>query len=112
MAERVLLAVTSVRFSAQADLDLEDIYDYLCRIPERHAARIIGKLDQTAVSIGENPFIGTGESDLTRELGREVRSPLSGNYRIFYFVSRPVPEIFAIFHTSRDLRETLANRAQ
>jgi plasmid stabilization system protein ParE len=75
----------------------------------RHASSAI---DRTAISIGENPFLGSADSGLTRELGREVRSRLCGNYRIFYFVSRPIPEIFAILHTSRDLRETLANRAQ
>jgi plasmid stabilization system protein ParE len=94
MADGALLAASSVRFSTQADLDLDEIYDYLSRIPERHAARIIGDIDRTALSIGENPFIGSAESVLTRELGREVRSRPCGSYRIFYFVSRH----------SRDLR--------
>jgi len=104
--------MSSVTLSLQAKLDLEEIRIFWSRTSAKQRSLILRELRKTIQGIGAYPLIGVGQSELTRIYGEEVRSRLSGNYRIFYFVSRRVPEIFAILHTSRDLRETLANRAQ
>jgi plasmid stabilization system protein ParE len=102
----------TVTLSLQAKLDIEEIRIFWRRTSAIQRSRTAAELRKIIQNIGANPYIGSGQSELTRIYGEEVRSRLCGNYRIFYFVSRPIPEIFAILHTSRDLRETLANRAQ
>jgi plasmid stabilization system protein ParE len=98
--------------SLQAKLDLQEIRIHWSRTSAAQRSQTSRELRRAIQSIGAYPLIGARQSELTRIYGEEVRSRLCGNYRIFYFVSRPIPEIFAILHVSRDLRETLANRAQ
>lgn len=82
--------------------DLDDIRIYLQEIPLLHALRVVQQLQVTLHSIGVQPMLGVAQSELTRLLGQEVRSRLTGSYRLFYRLGSDAPEIFAILHTARD----------
>ncbi len=95
-----------------ATYDLEDLITYLGRLPPRPATRLGEAVRQTLERIGENPFHGTAQSELTRMMGFEVRSRLVASYRILYRVGPSVPEILAIVHSARDMRSIMAKRVQ
>ena len=96
--------------SGEADLDLGEIRLHLNTIPSGPADNILADIASTLLRVAENPYLGQTHSDLTRFAGEEVRSRLCGNYRIYYRLGQPVPEVFAIRHIARNNRAVLANR--
>ena len=98
--------------SGDAQRDLDEIREYHEEIPREHAERVLKSLEDMLQSIGEQPYLGTSQSALTRLLGEEVRSRLAHPYRIFYRVGKNTPEIFAILHGARDQPSILDRRFQ
>jgi plasmid stabilization system protein ParE len=66
--------VSRFLLSADAELDLEDLDRYLERLPAKPALAIAAEIYFMLNSIGDNPYMGIGHSELTRAFGEEIRS--------------------------------------
>jgi len=104
--------MTLYQLSPDTRRDLAEIRLYLTQVPVQPAKKIIREIKTMFRRVAENPYIGHVHSDLTRIAGQEVRSRLCGTYRIYYRLSQPVPQVFAIRHTACDSRGILTNRLQ
>lgn len=98
--------------SAEAARDLDEILEYLDRLPDAPAERIGQSLQSMLESIAMRPLLGAPHSHLTRLLGEEVRSRLVPPYRIFYRLGKSAPEVIAILHGARDQRSIMDSRFQ
>ncbi len=98
--------------SAEAELDLDDIFTYLNQLPLEPGDRIADALQGMLESIGAQPLLGAPHSHLTRLLGQEVRSRLVPPYRIYYRLGTSVPEVIAILHGARNQTSILGRRFQ
>ncbi len=92
--------------------DLDEIRNYLDRIPERYAAPIRRGLRSLLREIAAHPHRGAGHSQATRLLSQEVRTRAMPPYRIFYRDNNGTPEVLALLHTARDIDSILAERLQ
>jgi plasmid stabilization system protein ParE len=110
VAESTSGALTRYFLSKDAEQDLEEILVYLDGLPLEPADRIARYLQFILDRIGEQPYLGSTQSYLTRLLGQEVRSRLAYPYRIFYRFTKDVQEVFAILHGARDQISILTRR--
>ncbi len=104
--------MTPFHFSAEAEIDLDEILEYLDALPVGPGDRVAQAIQEMIESIAAQPYLGTSHSSLTRLLGQEVRSRLVPPYRIYYRMGAKVPEIIAILHGARDQRSILGARFQ
>jgi plasmid stabilization system protein ParE len=98
-------SLSHFHLSAEAELDLDDIFTYLNQLPLEPGDRIADALQGMLESIGAH-------SHLTRLLGQEVRSRLVPPYRIYYRLGTSVPEVIAILHGARNQTSILGRRFQ
>jgi len=93
-----------------ADLDLDEIWEYIAADDVDAADRWIGKLFDAFESLGNSPGMGHTRKDLT---DYPVLFWPVGNYLIIYRVvskSSPV-EIVAVTHGSRDIPSFMHRRS-
>ena len=100
------------RLSPPAQYDLEQIRLYLAEVPLAAAQKAKLKLRNGLLLIAQHPMLGLGESELTRQMGEEIRSRVVAPYRVFYRASRTPTDIIAILHGARDIESILRNRLQ
>jgi plasmid stabilization system protein ParE len=93
--------------SEDADLDLNDIWDYIAQDDIDAADRWIGKLFDAFETIGRTPGIGHKREDLT--VGPVLFFAV-GAYLIIYRAVRPTVEIVAITQGARDIPSFLQRR--
>ena len=89
----------TVRFSTEANLDIEEITDYLFGLDPVAAYRFLDGVDGTCQLLAEHPLIGISRPGLDENL----RSFPFGNYLIFY---TPTPDgicVVRIVYGGRDL---------
>jgi len=96
--------------SADAELDFDEIIEYLSQLPQQPADRIGASIQHALERISDNPFVGRTQSDLTRRFGVEIRSWLVGTYRLIYRLDGTAPEIIGLLHTSRDITSIMGQR--
>jgi toxin ParE1/3/4 len=89
-----------VRKTHRAERDISNIADWIARDSESAAFNWLDELDQKFSVIAESPGIGTDRSDLRRG----VRSYASGNYLIFFKLSKSGVDVLRIIHGARDYR--------
>lgn len=89
--------------TAQAELDLGDIFAYIAE-SNVHAARdVLRRIGQKCDLLSDNPNLGRERSDLLEN----IRSFPYGNYIIFY---RPTPDgilIVRVLHSARDVSDRM-----
>lgn len=95
--------------SDAATLDLEAIYDFVCRDSRAGAVLLVRRLRAKCGSLGDFP--GLGRSVRVGNFPeREVRRVLAESYQVYYSVQPGVVTILRIWHsarrnpTARDLR--------
>ncbi|HLH17439.1 MAG TPA: type II toxin-antitoxin system RelE/ParE family toxin [Bryobacteraceae bacterium] len=93
--------------SADAGLDLEDIWEYIAGDSIAQADRWIGRLFDAFESIARSPGIGHRRTDLTEW---DVLFWPVGNYVIVYRVARDRVEIVAVTQGARDIPAFLGRR--
>ena len=93
--------------SEDADLDLDDIWEYIAQDNIDAADRWIGKLFDAFEAIGQTPGIGHKREDLT---AYPVLFFPVGAYVIIYRASRPPVEIVAVTQGARDIPSFLQRR--
>ncbi len=89
------------RFSPLAELDLEEIGDYIARDNPRRAVSFIKEIRTRCLLIPQTP----NGSPLRESLGMGVRVVSFGHYLIYYTVQENAGEvrIERILHASRDI---------
>jgi plasmid stabilization system protein ParE len=93
--------------SEDADLDLDDIWEYIAQDNIDAADRWIDKLFDAFEAIGRTPGIGHKREDLT---AYPVLFFPVGAYLIIYRAIRPTVEIVAVTQGARDIPTFLQRR--
>ena len=88
-----------VRFSADANRELQEIVQYLYERNPLAAHRFLDLVDQRCGLLVEHPLIGR----LRPELGQDIRSYAAGNYLIFYVSNTEGIDVYHITYGGRDL---------
>jgi len=89
----------SFHLSAEANLDIEEIENYICDLNPVAAYRFHDDLNEAFELLADFPFIGR----LRPDLGLNVRSYPVGNYLVFYVPSVHGVEIVRVIYGGRDL---------
>jgi toxin ParE1/3/4 len=89
----------SVRFSADANSDIETISNYIFDLNPVAAHRFLDALDAACELLAEHPLIGR----LRPTLAEGVRSFPIGNYLIFYTPAADGIDVARIIYGGRDL---------
>lgn len=99
--------MTNYVLSVDADLDLEEIWEYIASDNVEAADRWIDQLFQAFDLIGQTPGIGHKREDLT---SHPVRFWPVGSYLIIYSAERLPIAIVAVTQGSRDIPAFLRRR--
>ena len=89
--------MTAVRWTSQADADLQAIYDFIARDSEYYAKLVVDKILTAVDSLEQFPLMGRRIPEKPRSDLREVIKP---PYRIVYRVSEEI-HILTVFRASR-----------
>jgi plasmid stabilization system protein ParE len=101
--------MTEYVLSTGAELDLDEIWEYIAQDNIDSADRWIGKLFDAFEAIARNPGIGHTRRDLTEF---PVQFWPVGAYLIIYRNQSNTIEIVAVTHGARDVPSFLRQRAQ
>lgn len=93
--------------SADATLDLDDIWEYIAADSMDAADRWIGKLFDAFEALGRNPGMGHKREDLT---AHPVLFWPAGSYLVVYRAERLPIEIVAVTRGGRDIPTFLRSR--
>ena len=93
--------------SVDADLDLEDIWEYIAADNIDAADRWIDKLFHAFEDVGQTPGMGHQREDVT---SHDVRFWPVGAYLVIYLAERRPVEIVAVTQGSRDIPAFLHRR--
>jgi plasmid stabilization system protein ParE len=99
--------VSGYVLSVDADLDLDDIWEYIARDNIDAADRWIAKLFDAFEALGRTPGMGHTREDLT---SYPVRFWPVGAYLVIYRAERQPVEIVAVTQGSRDIPVFLRRR--
>jgi len=91
--------VARLDFTAEAENDLLDIWNYIAEDNPRAADRILRTIGETCARLAENPGLGPARP----EIAADLRYLPTGNYLIFY---RQIPEgteIVRVLHGARNI---------
>ncbi len=91
--------MNSIRFSTNANLDIEEISNYIFSLNPSAAQRFLETLDETCELLAEHPLIGR----LRPRIGEGVRSIPVGNYLIFYAPAADGIDVLRVVDGGRDL---------
>jgi toxin ParE1/3/4 len=86
-------------FSPLADLDLEEIGDYIARDNPSRAVSFVRELREQCAKIAAMPR----NAPLRHELGEGIRMVTFGNYLIFYTVGAEEIRVERIIHGARNI---------
>jgi toxin ParE1/3/4 len=89
----------SCRHSSEADLDIEEIVNYIFDLNPVAAYRFLDNLEETFELLADFPLIGRRRP----EIGAEVRSFPVGNYLVLYVAAGDGVEISRVVYGGRDL---------
>ena len=98
--------MAQVIWTAEAELWLRDIFDYIAADNPDAAARVVGELYTAVQSLRQHPRLGQRYRHIA---GREVRVLLHDAYRIGYLVRQDTGdiEILGVFHAALPIERYL-----
>ena len=91
--------MSQIRFSAEANRDIEEISNYLFDLNPTAAYRLLDALDETCQHLAEHPQIGRTRADL----GEDLRSFPVGNYLVFYVAAADGIAVARVVYGGRNL---------
>jgi toxin ParE1/3/4 len=94
--------MNTIRLSARAKSDLEDIADYLSGFNPAAAARVLDAIEETLLALAASPKIGRKRDDLLQNLRIHPARRPADSYVIFYFPMDEGIEVAAVMHGSRN----------
>ena len=97
-----------VHLSSDANLDIEEITNYIFDLNPVAAYRFLDNLDETWELLAEFPLIGR----LRRDLGADIRSYPVENYLVFYVPTADGIEVARVIYGGRDLPKIFKLRIQ
>jgi addiction module RelE/StbE family toxin len=91
----------SITWSAVAEADLDDLYDYIARDVPYYAEQFVDRLIEAVGALKDHPRLGrrVPEAD-DRE---DVRELIFHSYRVIYLVESEHVHVLTVIHGSRDL---------
>jgi plasmid stabilization system protein ParE len=89
-----------VVITADAEADLDDIFDYVAEDSPTAAYGLVAALRAKALRIGQAPRAYPARANY----GNGIRVALSGSYVIFFRIDADRVEILHIVHGARDLK--------
>lgn len=89
-----------VHYTALADQDYHDIWDYIARNNPRAADALLDAIDAAARQCAEYPGIGRRRDEFLPDL----RSYPLGKYQLFYTPTPDGIRLLRVLHGARDLR--------
>ena len=93
-----------VRWSPEANEDLETIAEYIARDSEYYARAVVSEILSASRSIGEFPLIGRTVPEISDE---KIRERFIYSYRLIYRVEPSKILIVAVIHGKRLLENAL-----
>jgi plasmid stabilization system protein ParE len=97
-------------FTPDAELDMDDIANYLQGLPQAPALRIGRDLQKAIYAICRFPGLGRVDQRLTRLANRKILRLVSGKYLLFYYVSDKSIRFLGILPGDRDIDEIMRHR--
>ncbi len=91
--------MNSFRLAPQADIDLDEIADYIAEHNPSAALREIERLYEKFRLLSANPLLGEARESLQRNL----RAFVAGSYVIFYVPLSDGIEVERVIHGARDI---------
>jgi len=89
-----------IEWTAPAETDLDEIFDYIARDAPVYAEQYIDRIIDTVGALHEHPKLGR----VVREAGQDhIRELIHQSHRIIYAVRADCIQILAIIHGRRDL---------
>ena len=98
--------MTTFRLSLQAEVDLQEIAEYIAASNPTAAVDVLGNFFNKFNLLGTNPLLG----ELRQDLPHEPRCFSAGNYLILY---RPMPkgiEVARVLHAARDFKTAFTRK--
>ncbi len=93
--------MADIRWTAEAQIWLEEIFNYIAQDNPRAAASVLEGIYQKAQILREHPRLGYLYGN---ERDGEIRILLYGHYRIAYLLKTDGPvDILGVFHGSLDI---------
>lgn len=92
----------TIRISARAKADLEDVADYLSGFDASAAERVLTAIEATLVALADAPKIGRRRDDLLPDLRIHPARRPADRYVIFYFPLDDGIEVASVLHGSRN----------
>jgi toxin ParE1/3/4 len=89
----------SIRFSTEANLDIEEIASYIFDLNPVAAYRFLDALEETCELLAQHPLLGRSRP----ELGKDLRSLPVGNYLVFYTAASKGICVIRVIYGGRDL---------
>ena len=97
--------MAKIRWTAEAEKWMREIYDYIAQDNERAAQRVIAGVYNRAQILKDFPEIGY---KYRSELEGEIRILLYGHYRIAYLIrSKELIDILGVFHGAMEMERYL-----
>ena len=91
--------MNSVRFSTEANLDIEEISNYIFDLSPVAAHCFLDALERTCDLLAKHPLLGR----LRPDLGENLRSFAVGRYLIFYTPATTGIDVVRVIYGGRDL---------
>jgi len=89
-----------VRWSENAENNLDDIYDYIAQDSVRYAQETVDRLTSCSGQIGSFPYSGREVPEYATNDLREIIEP---PYRIIYYIDSDFIEVVAVVHSAQKL---------
>ena len=91
-----------IEWTAPAEADLDDIFDYIARDAPVYAEQYIDRIIDTVETLYEHPRIGR----VVREAGQDhIRELIYRSHRILYAIEPNRIAILAVIHGRRDIEQ-------
>lgn len=98
--------MAEIRWTAEAETWLKDIYDYIAQDNPKAAVRVVESIYQKAQLLKSYPLAGYRYCSVPEG---EVRILLYGHYRIAYLLAGESPiDIIGVFHGALDIDRYLS----
>jgi toxin ParE1/3/4 len=91
--------MNSIRFSTEANLDIEKIANYIFDLNPVAAYRFLDALEETCELLTQHSLLGRSRP----ELGEDLRSFPVGNYLVFYTAASEGICVIRVIYGGRDL---------
>jgi plasmid stabilization system protein ParE len=88
-----------VRWTREAENQLQGIYDYIARDSREYALQTVGRLIRRSKQIAEFPYSGRMVPELEAP---EIREFIVGSYRLIYTVRPEAVFVVALFHGAQE----------